>query len=257
MTASAEGSVFLRTDLSVKALNLRLQLDEEVTREIAVTKTVEVNQEIAEVTDEAAFEAEVAAESVPQMEEITEIIEEKIVTENTLEAPHSDTHQLSAPTVTLPEVKGTNTTTNQVKPNIIDETDGSGDTSELSANESSPSKTSSESEEEVFTVQPNLSRYIQSAPGFISQLSVDALADTGTPFSYTTDETGTYPTHGTNTYLPGTSTSPNVKNFDYGTDVTNGTVPEIEHVLGQNNFLDGYHSYDFGQDLTDVLMKKQ
>lgn len=236
LSQTGKGTVTIRTASNVSELQLKVQIDEEVTNEV----------EVAGETPEA-----------------TTTSQEKVLTENILVAPFADSHTLSAPIVQA----STDTTveTSPVETTEVDssikETESSAEstsTTESSKTESSPSEGSEEgsSESEALVPQKNNSRYIQSAPGFIGPLSVEALADTGTPFDYTTDGTGTFPTHGTNTYLPGTDTNANIKNFDFGTDVAGGTIPSIEHILGQNNFNDGYHSYQFGEGLTDVLMKK-
>lgn len=241
LSQTGKGKVVIRTALDVKELQLKVQLDEEVINEI-----------------------EVAGESPDE----TTTTQEKVFTENILEAPFANSHTLSAPIVQA----STDTTveTSPVETTEVDSSDTEAETSEESTSTTESSKTESSSSEsntgnketattsEDVAPQINRSRYIQSAPGFIGPLSVEALADTGTPFSYTTNSTGTFPTHGTNTYLPGgaTDTNANIKNFDFGTNVPGGTVPSIEHILGQNNFNDGYHSYQFGEGLTDVLMKK-
>lgn len=242
LSQTGKGTVTIRTALDVSALQLKVQVDEEVTNEV----------EVAGETPEAA----------------TTVSQEKVLTENILVAPFADSHTLSAPIVQA----STDTTveTSPVETTEVDSSDTEAETSEESTSttessktESSPSESNTGNKETATTSedvapQINRSRYIQSAPGFIGPLSVEALADTGTPFSYTTNSTGTFPTHGTNTYLPGgaTDTNANIKNFDFGTNVPGGTVPSIEHILGQNNFNDGYHSYQFGEGLTDVLMKK-
>ncbi|GGI64911.1 hypothetical protein GCM10011482_05650 [Enterococcus alcedinis] len=236
LSQTGKGTVTIRTASNVSELQLKVQIDEEVTNEV----------EVAGETPEA-----------------TTMSQEKVLTENILVAPFADSHTLSAPIVqasTDTTVETSPVETTEVDSSIkeTESSEESTSTTESSKTESSPSEGSEEgsSESEAPVPQKNNSRYIQSAPGFIGPLSVEALADTGTPFDYTTDGTGTFPTHGTNKYLPGTGTNVNIKNFDFGTDVPGGTIPSIEHILGQNNFNDGYHSYQFGEGLTDVLMKK-
>ena len=241
LSQTGKGKVVIRTALDVKELQLKVQLDEEVINEI-----------------------EVAGESPDE----TTTTQEKVFTENILEAPFANSHTLSAPIVQASAESTSSSTSVEESPvetteadSQVTETDTSEEstnTTETSKTESSPSESSEkESTDSEAKASPiNNSRYIQSAPGFIGPLSVEALADTGTPFDYTTDGIGTFPTHGTNKYLPGTGTNANIKNFDFGTNVPSGSIPSIEHILGQNNFNDGYHSYQFGEGLTDVLMKK-
>lgn len=284
-TSSAEGSIFVTTDLSVKQLHLSIQLDKEVTQEVEVIQETTVT-EATESTEEAAVTANVEAS--------TEVTEERIVTENILEAPHSDTHQLSAPKVNESVASESEESTQETTVQPSESTaEGVTETpsTETSQIESSPSETSSSSEAKV---KDPTSQIV--APFFGPMITPFASNPYVDGFDYTTngvgvDPVGTFPKHWTNRYLPDVNSNENIRNFNYlktvigrtpannnagqatpsnqvvniknsntltsilnsdGTVKNNPTMPEL------TNFGDGYVGYWNPSDLTglDTDLKK-
>ncbi|MFV0560905.1 MAG: SpaA isopeptide-forming pilin-related protein, partial [Enterococcus sp.] len=64
------------------------------------------------------------------------------------------------------------------------------------------------------------------------------------PFSYTTDTQGTYPSHNTDEYTA-SSSSENIRNYNYGNDSVKEGESEIKNVFtpGALDFASGYHDY--------------
>ena len=259
---SAEGTVVVMTALSVKNLALRIQLDEEIIKEVERVKETISSEELS-ASQESSGSSEVVTTFNNETE--VEVIEEKIITEDILQTPDADVHELSAPEIDAPvtsssEVKDTSQEEMVTPSEETSETTVESQVTETSEIESSPSETSSSSEETKSNKEPNLNRYITTAPGFIDSLSlVQPFANGVSPFQYTSNATeGTFPTHWTDKYLPGNSTSTQIRNFNYGAQQNPvATSPKLKNIIADPlTFAGGYHSYEFGAGLTDVLLKK-
>ncbi|MHC5267706.1 SpaA isopeptide-forming pilin-related protein [Enterococcus sp. LJL98] len=249
LSTSSEGTIVVTTDLSVQHLNLRVQIDEEVTHKIEVEKTIEGAAAQTTATTDLALSEEAEMAQAPPTETIIETVEETIVTENILEAPDSNTHQLSAPKVTS-EVDQTNK-----KPNVVEQSQEETEPPISSEEESSPSDTRSEEgsgelDRPITFPNPYASRmaaFPTVSPGLLSTEITNG-------FEYTTNEFGRFPTHGTDPV--GNSTDP-VNNFNFGVQVPSGTTPVVENILsGGLTFEGGYHSYDLSNFPTNALLKK-
>lgn len=230
-TTSAEGSIFVKTALSVKQLHLNVQLDEEVTTEVAVVQS-DATTETTQTTDTTG-----TIEATPVTE--GEVTQEVIVTENILEAPHSDSHQLSAPkvneTVTSQSEESTQETVTQPSETTTEVESGSLST-ETSQIESSPSETSSISEGKLEKTNPQEGVVPIFGPmitPFSTNLYVDGFDYTTNPAG--TNPVGTFPTHWTNRYLPDVNTSEDVRNFNYLKTVIGRTATPANYNAGQRS----------------------
>ncbi|MDT2757007.1 VWA domain-containing protein [Enterococcus asini] len=68
-------------------------------------------------------------------------------------------------------------------------------------------------------------------------------------FSYTTNGTGTFPTHNTQQYLgSGSSTEDSIKNYNYGTASQSDSVSQYSVTNGTSAFDNGYHEYGSSQN---------
>ena len=260
---TTQGSIFVKTDLSVEQLVLKLQIDEEVTTETILATMAEDSEEPA-----------------PQ-----ETVEEVVVTENVLEAPISNPHQLSAPTVKVqvtqtpesaPMIEESAVATEEpeistdapvVEMPSSESEEGSQDESDtdiIVKNTTESSQEESSSEEETTKEE---STEEEEAIGAIQNFSYNmgimpfAVSPYVDPFAYTPDG-GQYPTHGTDRY-PATnttsSTNANIKNYNYAsnTDATSGTPP-VKNVLSETlDFNKGYHAYQVtNSPAQDIYLKK-
>lgn len=260
---TTQGSIFVKTDLSVEQLVLKLQIDEEVTTETILATMAEDSEEPA-----------------PQ-----ETVEEVVVTENVLEAPISNPHQLSAPTVKVqvtqtpestPTIEESAVATEEpeistdapvVETTSSESEEGSQDESAtdiIVKNTTESSQEESNSEEETTKEE---STEEEEAIGAIQNFSYNmgimpfAVSPYVDPFAYTPDG-GQYPTHGTDRY-PATnttsSTNANIKNYNYAsnTDATSGTPPVKNVLSGTLNFNKGYHAYQVtNSPAQDIYLKK-
>lgn len=230
---TGEGKVVIRTALDIKELQLKVQLDEKVVNEI-------------EVADEPTAE--------------TTTTQEKVLTENILEAPFSDTHKLSAPIVQA-STENTSVETSPVETTEVDSQVTETDTSEESTNTTETSKTESSPSES--TEKESTEASSSQAEVLINNFNYNmgimpfAVAPYADPFAYTPDG-GKFPTHGTNNYTANI-TDPDVKNYNYAsnTDPKAG-IPPIKNVLSGNmHFDNGYHAYKVTDNpAQDIYMKK-
>lgn len=254
---TTQGSIFVKTDLSVEQLVLKLQIDEEVTTETILATMAEDSEEPA-----------------PQ-----ETVEEVVVTENVLEAPISNPHQLSAPTVKVQvtqtpesapmiEESADTQTENEESENPVNEggnkitvTSSENDTSSEESSESTSTENESSPSESEDTESTELDFPTSFSNPYASRMSAfPAVApsllsvETSNGFDYTTNDYGRFPTHGTD---PIGNSDDTVNNFDFGTQVSPGTVPQVENILsGDLTFEGGYHSYDLTNFPTNALLKK-
>lgn len=210
LSQTVKGSIYVKTALSVTNLTLKVQMDEEVTSQ----------KEVEGVTTE-----------------------EKVVTENILEAPLSEPHLLSAPIVKV-EVASESVTAPSVTPKAETASEAMQTTErEIST---TPSETSSETqtstetiETETFTsestsnkvefvddegtLKSDLSRgdsSLNSLNTLVSPFSLNPYVDA---FDYTTDTLGKYPTQWTNRHLPDINSNVDIRNFNYLQTVTGRT----------------------------------
>lgn len=219
---TTQGSIFVKTDLSVEQLVLKLQIDEEVTTETILATMAEDSEEPA-----------------PQ-----ETVEEVVVTENVLEAPISNPHQLSAPTVKV-QVTQTPESAPMIEESAVAteepeiSTDApvvempSSESEEGSQDESDTDiivkNTTESSQEETETVDDNgwlppsknktITNFTNLNP-LVSPFSLNPYSDS---FDYENDSLGKYPKHYTNRHLVNTSSNEDIRNFNYLKVVTNRT----------------------------------
>lgn len=237
LSQTGKGKVVIRTALDVKELQLKVQLDEEVINEI-----------------------EVAGESPDE----TTTTQEKVFTENILEAPFANSHTLSAPIVQASTESTSSSTSVEESPVETTEADSQvteTDTSEESTNTTETSKTESSpsesSEKESTETSSSQAETLINNFNYNMGIMPFAVAPYVDPFAYTPDG-GKFPTHGTNNYTV-TLDDLDIKNYNYAsnTDPKVG-VPPIKNVLSGNmNFNNGYHAYQASNNpAQDIYMKK-
>ncbi|MFC4709786.1 SpaA isopeptide-forming pilin-related protein [Enterococcus eurekensis] len=237
LSQTGKGKVVIRTALDVKELQLKVQLDEEVINEI-----------------------EVAGESPDE----TTTTQEKVFTENILEAPFANSHTLSAPIVQASAESTSSSTSVEESPVETTEADSQvteTDTSEESTNTTETSKTESSpsesSEKESTETSSSQAETLINNFNYNMGIMPFAVAPYVDPFAYTPDG-GKFPTHGTNNYTV-TLDDLDIKNYNYSsnTDPKAG-VPPIKNVLSGNmNFDNGYHAYKVTDNpAQDIYMKK-
>ena len=257
---SAEGTVVVMTALSVKNLALRIQLDEEIIKEVERVKETISSEELF-ASQESSGSSEVVTTFNNETE--VEVIEEKIITEDILQTPDADVHELSAPEIDAPvtsssEVKDTSQEEMVTPSEETSETTVESQVPETSEIESSPSETSSSFEktastEEALKEADNLVQNFQYKAG-IAPFAVASYTD---PFAYTPDG-GQYPTHGTNNYSA-TLTSPFVKNYNYGSTADSVSGVPVKNILNTTplNFDKGYHAHQVTTNpAQDIYLKK-
>ena len=257
---SAEGTVVVMTALSVKNLALRIQLDEEIIKEVERVKETISSEELS-ASQESSGSSEVVTTFNNETE--VEVIEEKIITEDILQTPDADVHELSAPEIDAP-VTSSSEVADTSQEEVVTPSEETSETTvesqmpETSEIESSPSETSSSSEETASTEEAlkeaeNLVQNFQYNAG-IAPFAVASYTD---PFAYIPDG-GQYPTHGTNNYSAAL-TSPFVKNYNYGSTADSVSGVPVKNILNTTplNFDKGYHAHQVTTNpAQDIYLKK-
>lgn len=259
-SATAVGQILVTT-AKESVLTIAVQLDKKVLQE--VTEAVDPEASVVEeeiISEEGAGESHgVVSETRSAPVTATQI--EEIVTENILSEDEAGPHALppvlapveeepEATTIvetTTEEITETTTTTEEVieEPATIARAFSAPVTTQQTTNE-----------EDVFGP---VEEGAGVATAFSNGLQASAMA-VDTPFAYTTDGSlgGKYPTHGTNLYLPGSSSDNTIKNYDYGSVSTSDEVDLASLGTDSLTFASGYHQYGYvSQSSTSLINLKK
>lgn len=250
-SATAVGQILVTT-AKESVLTIAVQLDKKVLQE--VTAAVEPEPAVAEeeaVSKEDAVESLSAIDGAESIPEPTYHVEE-ILTENVLSDVEAGPHQLTP--ILAPVTEEEVTEVEEEVPTV--EGVKEEPTQSIARAFSAPVTNNQTTKEEAFGPVEEGTGVVTA---FSNGLQASAMA-VDTPFAYTTDGSlgGKYPTHGTNLYLPGSSSDNTIKNYDYGSVSTDDGVDLASLGTDSLNFASGYHQYGYvSQSSTSLINLKK
>lgn len=258
-SAAAAGQILVTT-AKESVLTIAVQLDKKVLQE--VTEAVDPEVSVVEeeiISEEGAGESHgVVSETRSAPVTATQI--EEVVTENILSEDEAGPHALTP--VLAPAEEETEATT-VVETTTEEITETTTTTEEVIEKSTTIAKTISAPVINQQTANEEVFGPVEEGAGvataFSNGLQASAMA-VDTPFAYTTDGSlgGKYPTHGTNLYLPGSSSDNTIKNYDYGSVSTSDEVDLASLGTDSLTFASGYHQYGYvSQSSTSLINLKK
>lgn len=232
-TTYTEGKLVVTTSKDTKQLVIWTQVDQ-------VNAMGQATQELLSETDATA--KTVAAPVIPEAEQEDEIVVDQTPVDTT--DPAESLPETPAQTET--EEKTSVVTENEIKQ------------PETDVNEEK-SKTDSDQEDPNLPGEPaTIKATAPRAATFSRNILRIGNSSSDDIFGYENDDAGKYPTHNTESYVGGGS-STNISNYNYATKDSNSKAPTVASILNtQNAFDNGYHQYQGGSGTTqfNVYTKK-